>query len=526
WAGLDGDPPELVWIGLAGLADPLRAGAGHVIAQLHRAGIDAAALRARHRLLDTVLRAEGRNYMATVHHGRRAGRYLVAVKGSPLEVLAMCHFLQGARGVIELTARARAEIARQNEAMAERQLRVLGFAYAERASPDWAGLDGDPPELVWIGLAGLADPLRAGAGHVIAQLHRAGIRPVMVTGDQRSTAEAIGKSLKLHNGDPLEILDAAELDQAAPDELSTLAAGADIFARVSPARKLQIVQALQASGKVVAMTGDGINDGPALQAADVGIAMGLHGTDFARSAADVVLQDDRLENVLEAIRLGRTITANIEKSLHFLISSNLSEILVTLSAVSLTGGAPLTPLQLLWMNLLSDVLPAIALVLEEAETDVMQQPPRAAGKALVGADELRRYALEGSLLAAGALSPYLYGLARYGAGPRSRALAFNALVLGQLLHAFSCRSERHGIFSDRQGSRNNKLNLAVGGSIALQLLANLVPGMRRWFGIERTDILDIAVTLAGAGVPLLLNEAVKTGRRKSAQAAAQAGGDS
>jgi len=331
----------------------------------------------------------------------------------------------------------------------------------------------------------------------------------MVTGDQRTTALAIGKSLALNNGRELHILESDHLERIAPSALTTLVAQADIFARASPARKLEIVRALQASGEVVAMTGDGINDGPALQASDVGIAMGLHGTDLARSAADVVLEDDRLETVLEAIREGRTLTVNIRKSLHFLISSNMSEITTVLGAISAGAPSPLSPMQLLWVNLLGDVMPAIALAAEPAQDDVMQQPPRDASQPLIGGDELKRYARESVFLSGGALTAYFYGLARYGVGARAGTIAFNALTLGQLLHALSCRSDRPGILSGRGAQGNNKLNLAIGASVGLQLLANLVPGLRGLLGIGPMGAMDIATVLAGAGVPLMLNEAVK-----------------
>jgi Ca2+-transporting ATPase len=470
-----------------------------------QAGIQVLDLQERYPLLHAQLRAEGRNYMQTDHTVAGTSRTFSAAKGNPGEVLDLCGFYQCGEEVVPLTADAKEALLAQNERMAQQQLRILGFAYAEALAPAAEAANG----LIWVGLVGLADPLRAGAKTVIGDLHRAGIRTAMVTGDQSTTAYAIGKSLSLNNGDALKIFDSEYLDSIDPEALKVLVAQADIFARVSPARKLQIVRALQQGGEVVGMTGDGINDGPALQAADVGIAMGLHGTDLARSAADVVLKDDRLETILEAIREGRTITSNIEKSLHFLISSNLSEILVMLTAAAAGIPSPLTPMQLLWLNLLSDVLPAIALAAEPAEDDVMKRPPRDPATPMIGARQLKRYGREGAVLTGGALASYFYGIARYGAGPRASTLAFNTLVLGQLLHALSCRSDKHGIFSRGASVKDNKLNLAIAGSVGLQVLANVIPGLRSLLGPSSVGVTDITMMLAGAGVPLMLNEAVK-----------------
>jgi Ca2+-transporting ATPase len=339
----------------------------------------------------------------------------------------------------------------------------------------------------------------------------------MVTGDQSTTARAIGEALGLSDGRAMQVLESDHLERIEPGTLHRLVADADIFARVSPARKLEIVRALQASGEVVAMTGDGINDGPALQASNVGIAMGLHGTDLARSAADVVLENDRLEAILDAIREGRTLTVNIRKSLHFLISSNMSEIMTVLGALSAGAQPPLSPMQLLWVNLLGDVLPAIALAAEPAEEDVMRQPPRDAARPLIGKEEMLHYAREGVFLSGGTLAAYGYGLLRHGPGARAGTIAFNALMLGQLLHALSCRSDRRGALLSSRPQAKDKLTLAIAGSIGLQLLANVIPGLRGLLGTGPMGAMDIAATLAGAGLPLLLNEAVK---KRDAQSSA------
>lgn len=478
------------------------------------AGLSVSAVREQYPRLKTELRAEKRNYMTTVHSIRETGKRLVTVKGSPLEVLDLCRFAYKEDELVPLTKSLRALINDQNAVMAKKQLRVLGFACAE--APTGKPMP-DARKLIWLGLVGMADPIRPDIDKVIAEFHRAGVRTVMITGDQRATAQAIGECLKIaKDSDEVRVLDSERLDGIEPAALSQLVAETDVFARVSPERKLWIIKALQESGKVVAMIGDGINDGPALRASDIGIAMGLKGTNLARSSADVVLKDDRLETVLDAICQGRTITQNIEKSLDFLISSNLSEILTVLGSVSLTGATPLTPMQLLWINLLSDVLPAVALATEPPEGNLMDQFPRDPDSPFVGNESLLRYGQEGTWLAGGALGSYLYGLARHGQGTLSSGMAFNTLMLGQLLHALTCRSRKSKAEPDQTGATSSMLNLAVGGSIGLQLAANIVPALRSLLGIGRgMGLADMAVMLAGAGIPYLVNEVARRSPMKS-----------
>ncbi len=471
-----------------------------------RRGAAVADVRQRYPLLSTELRAEGRNYMRTVHAIPGSPGKLVAIKGSPDEVLAKCgHYLDG-DSALALDDATRDIVRQQNHAMASRQLRVLGFAFAELPLEQEAIAQAPA---TWVGLVGLADPLRPGVERVIKAFHDAGIRTVMLTGDQAATAFEVGRALGLNNGADLRIVNTEHIGDMAPDRLYALTEHADIFSRVSPAHKLLIVRALRHGGRVIAMTGDGINDGPALRAADIGIAMG-GGTDVALSVADVALKDDRLETILDAVRQGRTISQNIRKSLHFLLSSNLSEILVVAASVALGTGQAMTPAQLLWLNLLSDVLPAIALAAEPDEDDVMRQAPRKHDQPIVGKDDLWHYAREGSVLTAGALGAYLYGVRRYGPGARASTLAFNSLVLGQLLHAVSCRSDKQPAFVGSRLKANPQLAWSIGGSVALQLIANLIPGLRRMLGIAPTSVVDGAVTLAGALLPLAINETAKT----------------
>jgi Ca2+-transporting ATPase len=466
-------------------------------------GVDVAALRRRLPLHEVEYRAEGRHYMRTWHDLPDGGR-LLAVKGSPDQVLELCrwHIKDGER--LPLGEEDRRAIYAANQRMAGDALRVLGVAYAEGTD-----LAQDAGELTWLGLAGMADPIRPGMGALMERFHGAGVDTAMITGDQSSTAYAIGRELGLSHDHDLEILESAALAEMDTDVLRGLSQKVDVFARVSPADKLNIVQALQKAGRVVAMTGDGINDGPALKAADIGVAMGSSGTDVARSVADVVLEDDNLHTMVTAVRQGRTIYGNIRKTLHFLLATNLSEIEVMLAAVALGAGQPLTPMQLLWINLMSDIFPGLALAMEPPEADVMARPPRDPEEPVLRREDLIRTGVESGVITGGAMASYLYALARYGVGPQASSQAFMTLTTGQLLHALVCRSDETSLFDPRGRPRNPYLTVALGASLGVQLLAALVPGLRKLLGITVPSVVDAAVMAAGALGPLAINEAAK-----------------
>ncbi len=466
-------------------------------------GIDVQALRAEHPLTNLQLRAGDRNYMVS-EHTLADGRRVLAIKGSPDEVLALCDRLH-VRGSIRSMGEAdRATVESVNGRMAGQALRVLGVAYAESEAPH-----GPQERFVWLGLIGMADPPRRGMKRLIERFHRAGIDTAMITGDQSATAYAVAKELDLAREGLLEILDSMHMEEVAPDVLSSLAQHVQVFSRVSPAHKLEIVQALQRAGRVVAMTGDGINDGPALRAADVGIAMGTSGSEVAREVADVVLERDDLQSLIAAIRQGRTIHDNIRKSVHFLLSSNMSEILVMMGSISAGLGEPLSPLQLLWLNLITDVFPGLGLAVEPSEPDVMERPPTSPEEPMLRRADFVRIVLEGTFLAGGTLGAYTWATRRYGAGPRPASIAFMTLTISQLLHALSCRSEYRTIFDRELGPLNLPLKLGVGGSLGLQLAASAVPGLKSLLGIGRLSPADWLAIGLGAGLPLLTNEVLK-----------------
>lgn len=478
-----------------------------LLSLVQAAGLDSATVRADHPLLVSRPRAEGRPLMSTLHAWPGGGG-LLAVKGSPADVLARCdYWLEEGQPLGEAE---REQVLRQNEHMAAQALRVLGVAYRVLANHDY----GRTEQLVWLGLVGMRDPLRPGMQALIARFHDAGIKTVMITGDQSATARAIAEELALAGGQPLRILDAASLETMDAEVLRGLAPDIDVFARVSPAHKLRIVQAYQAAGQVVAMTGDGINDAPALKAADVGVAMGRSGTDVARSVADVVLEDDELHTMLAAIEQGRTIYGNIRKTIHFLLSTNFTEIELMFAGLATGLGQTLNPMQLLWINLVSDIFPGLALSLEPAEKDILQRPPRDPDESIITRRELGWMGRESLVITGSAFLAFLWARGRYGPGAHSTTIAFNSITIAELLHAFSSRSRYHSLFQKGWRERNRYLEGAVGGTLLAQGLVNLIPGMRRLLGMTPLGAADVVVTLGSAAAPLLVNESLKLLRER------------
>jgi Ca2+-transporting ATPase len=469
-------------------------------------GVDVQELWKQFRFLKIRHRAENRLFMSTLHAYRSGGRKLFSIKGSPPEVLSMCSHQMVNGKIITLTEADRQEIEVQNQRMAGDALRVLGFAFYHLKKDEKPDLESD---LIWLGLIGMTDPIRDGVSDLINVFHRAGVSTVMITGDQSTTAYAVAGELNLSERDQLRILDSALLTSLDPNALQALAKKVHVYSRVSPAHKLKIVQALQSAGRTVAMTGDGINDGPALKASNLGIALGQSGTDVAREVADIILEEDNLEILIKALEEGRITYRNIKKSVHFFLSTNLTEIQVMFAAMALGIGFPLNVMQLLWINIISDIFPGLALSREKPAADLMQQPPRDSDAALFSSVDFKQMLIESSVISAGSLAAYGYGLFRYGAGAQAGSLAFQSLTIGQLLHAFSCRSRHKSIFNRHHLPPNPSLNWAVGGSLALQVLTMFVPGLRNFLGVTSLSILDTAVIGASSVLPFIINEARK-----------------
>lgn len=460
-------------------------------------GIDVTQARRDYPLLERTPRSASHRYMITVHETSNGNRF-VAAKGDPVDLLALCTHVRLSDGdVAALTKADRERIRCANDTMSTGGLRVLGLGSVEHRH----GQPLPPDHLIWLGMIGMADPIRPDIADVLRDFRDAGIRTVMVTGDQAGTASAIAREVQLspaaRNIDGLTFL------QGTADDLAERAGQYDVFSRVSPSQKLDIVQALQKSGLTVAMTGDGTNDAPALRAADIGIAMGRHGTSAAREIADVVLVEDDLSTMVVAVRQGRMIYANMRKAIHFLVSTNSSEVFVTVGAAAFGWGQPLSAGQLLWLNLVTDVAIAYSLGFEAVDHDGMQHPPRPRDENIIRPRDYSRLALKGGLFSISALSTHLYGMARY--GPTGGGIAFCTLIGAQLLDGLSSRSETRAPWSL---PKNRILTLAIVGTAALQGLVSIVPFSRRLLGLAAFDLLDLSVIAAGSVGPFLIVETV------------------
>ena len=472
------------------------------------AGMDIRQCRRDYPLVSMRHRSEQRPYMVS-HHRTTDGRHRFYVKGSPPEVLAMCRRQLQQGKLQDLDIDRRREIERLNDAMSGDALRVLGLAYAEGAADEARALDGD---LTWLGLVGMTDPVRQGVKPLIDVLHRAGIDTVMITGDQSTTAFAIADQLGIAGENRLEILDSSELTSVDPELLAAIAKRVHVYSRVSPAHKLRIVQAIQAAGRTVAMTGDGINDGPALKAADLGIAMGETGTDVAREVADVVLEKDNLETLVVAVKDGRATYENIRKSVRFFLGTNMTEIMVMAAAMTLGIGFPLNVMQLLWINIISDIFPGLALSVEEPEPDILERAPRDSQAPLFAREDFKHMTVDAMLMSAGSLGAYAFGLSRYGPGAQAASLAFQSLTVGQLLNAYSCRSQSHTLFERGQLPPNPYLNAAIVGSLALQGLTIWFPPIRRLLGVAPLGLADLGLIGGVSFLSLAAIEKAKTRR--------------
>ncbi len=449
-----------------------------------------------------------RKRMTTAHRLPEGGFRLIA-KGAPDVLIARCtQLLQGGE-IRPLTGAMKAKLLSDNSRLAERALRVLAVAYR-----DVSALPSDDREsesqLVFCGLIAMEDPPRPGVKEAVAQCKRAGILPVMITGDHAATALAIGQRLGIAESSS-QVMTGPELDRLDDGALSKKVFQYRIFARVSPEHKVKLVRAFQQRGMVVAMTGDGVNDAPALKAADIGCAMGKNGTEVAQSAADMVLTDDDFSTIVAAVREGRGIYQNIRKTVHFLLSCNIGEILVVFVAFLLRAPTPLLAIQLLWVNLVTDSFPALALGADPIQGDVMEQPPHKREEGVFSGGVGFAVAVEGCLVGALALLAYTIGRAFFDYDPAApaigRTMAFCVLSLSQLVHSFNMRSEHSvlklGLLSNR------KLVVACGFCAILMVSVVLFPPLSALFQTTALTAFQWLIVAALSLCPLLVVEGEK-----------------
>jgi Ca2+-transporting ATPase len=419
------------------------------------------------------------------------GGRVALVKGSTQRVLERCSQV----GDAPITEVLRGEVRSKAVAMASSGLRVL--ALARRSLPDGVTTGDEIEEgLTFVGLVGMADPLRPNTADSVYRAQRAGIKVVMLTGDQRETAQSIAAAVGLEG----DVVTGPEIDEMDVEQLRARLTESQIFARVTSEHKLKIIQAAREAGHIVAMTGDGVNDAPALHAADIGVAMGLGGTDVAREASDLVLSDDEFSTIVAAIEEGRTIHTNIRRFIHFLLSCNAAEIAVVFLALMATTDAVLTPLQILFVNLLTDGMPALALGLEPVATNVMQRPPRSPGSGLLMRRSLVPILGLGSIIAASSLVALGVG------GDEDVSMTFATLVGAQLAASLAFRSEGESLFSL---APNHWLTLALVASVAALLAVFYVPVLKNAFDLATLSVGQWAVVAGLSLTPLVAAEVAR-----------------
>ena len=459
-----------------------------------------------------------RKMMSTVH--KCGDSYIQYTKGAPDEVLKCCTSYLDSGEVLPLTDEKRQEILSVNHAMADRALRVL--AAAERR---WDALPEDcspanlEHELCFIGLTGMIDPVRPEVKAAIDECRRAGIRPIMITGDHKDTAVAIARELGIID-DASQAIEGRELNRLSDDELDRVIDKYSVYARVQPEHKVRIVSSWRRRGMITAMTGDGVNDAPSIKSADIGVGMGITGTDVTKNVADMVLSDDNFATIVDAVGEGRRIYDNIRKTIQFLLASNMSEV-VGVFAATLMGFTLLNPVHLLFINLITDCFPALALGLERGEPDIMDRPPRKASDGIFAGGLGVDIAYQGVLIAVITLASYIIGHCMeaghfawpHGISDDGMTMAFLTMNMCEILHSFNMRSQRRSIFT--LPGHNKLLWVAMLAALALTTIVLEVPAIAAAFGFTPVDWNEYAVALGLAILVVPIVELVKLFQRRA-----------
>jgi Ca2+-transporting ATPase len=422
--------------------------------------------------------------MMTTLHSTPHRKTITCVKGAPEKILSLCTRFHSSDKPVKLTPAERRKILDANQSLTKDALRVLAIAYkSSEKNPE--------KDLTFLGLVGMIDPPRETVAQDIATCRKAGIKVVMITGDHLNTAVAIAKEIKIIDFPEEKALTGEELDRMSADELENIIENVRVYARVNPEHKVRIVDSFKKKGHIIAMTGDGVNDAPALKKADIGVAMGINGTDVAKEASDMVLADDNFSSIVAAVKGGRQIYDNIKKFIDYLLSCNLGEVLIVFIAMLIgftdphTGMVilPLTAIQLLWINLLTDGLPALALGADPPSKDVMDRPPRDPKENILSRGTLIDMVIVGVIMLAGTLWIFDYNL--HSGGTKAITAAFTAIVIFEMVRVLSVRAKYHvGFFTNR------KLFLAIASTLILQILVIYTPFLQPAFDTTNLDLLD------------------------------------
>ncbi len=452
--------------------------------------------------------------MSTVHITQDG--VIQYTKGAPDEVLKVCtHYLKNGR-VEPITHEAREEILAENKRMSQKALRVLmGACKVYKVRPE----DYSPSELeqglCFVGLTGMIDPIRPEVKAAIEKCGMAGIRPIMITGDHVETAMAIARELGILT-DNLEAITGTQLDAMGDEEFAERFMKIAVYARVQPEHKTRIVNAWRSAGYVTAMTGDGVNDAPSIKSADIGVGMGITGTDVTKNVADMVLADDNFASIVSAVEEGRRIYDNIRKTIQFLLSSNMSEVLCIFAA-TLMGFHILKPVHLLWINLITDSIPALALGMEKAEDDIMKRKPRSATEGVFAGGMGFDIGYQGIMVAALTLLAYFIGhfiesgLWEVTNSADGMTMAFLTMNMAEIFHSINMRSQRRSIF--KMNSVNKTLFIAAAISLLLTTLIIYVPFLSSAFSLEHINLMEYGIALLLAVLVIPIVEAVKLIKR-------------
>ena len=451
-----------------------------------------------------------RKMMSTVHDN--GGSYIQYTKGAPDEVLKKCTKILKNGTVRPITDEDRAEIAEQNRSMADNALRVLSAAYKTYDTlPADFEAEAIENELIFLGLYGMIDPVRPEVKASIEECRRAGIRPIMITGDHINTAVAIAKELTIIS-DASQALTGAQLDRIPDEQFRRDVVKYSVYARVQPEHKVRIVNAWRGLGRITAMTGDGVNDAPSIKAADIGVGMGITGTDVTKNVADMVLADDNFATIVTAVEEGRRIYDNIKKAIQFLLSSNLSEV-VSVFTATMIGFTLLKPVHLLWINLITDCFPALALGMEKSESDIMGRPPRNPKSGIFSGGVGFDCVYQGLMVTVLTFVAYMIGHMLEGGAfefvdsPDGMTMAFLTMSMAEIFHSFNMRTVRKSIFSLK--NQNRYLIGAMVLSLILTTAVIYIPGLNSAFGFTSISFVEYAVAMGLALTVIPIVEFVK-----------------